>query len=282
MKINWYPGHMVKAKRLISENLKLVDMVVELLDARIPDSSTNPDFQVLFNNKIRVVILNKSDFADPEKTKVWLKHYENQGIKTLTLNSLDKRDVQRVKKAIFELADEKRLEIKQRKGINKTIRAMVVGIPNVGKSTLINSISGSAKAKTGDRPGVTKQKQWVKITPYFELLDTPGLLWPRLDEAKIGLHLSYTGSIKEEILDLDEISYLFLEEMAAAYPKYLIDRYHLDNLELKGHELLDAISINRGWLKLGGIPDTQRGAKQVLDEFQSGTLGRTTLELPKS
>lgn len=281
MKINWYPGHMVTAKRLINENLKLVDMVVELLDARIPDSSTNPDFQVLFNNKIRVVVLNKSDFADPEKTKVWMKYYENQGIKTLTLNSLDRKDVQRVKKAIFELADEKRQEIKLRKGINKTIRAMVVGIPNVGKSTLINSISGTAKAKTGDRPGVTKGKQWVKITPYFELLDTPGLLWPRLDDEKIGLHLSYTGSIKEEILDLDEIAYLFLEEMATAYPKYLIDRYHLDNLELKGHELLDAIAINRGWLKLGGIPDTQRASKQVLDEFQSGTLGRTTLELPK-
>jgi ribosome biogenesis GTPase A len=271
---------MAKAKRLINENLKLVDMVIELLDARIPASSTNPDFQSMFQNKIRIAVLNKSDFADPEKTKLWMNTYENQGVKTLSINSLDKQDIQRVKKAVFELADQKRQEIKQRKGINKTIRAMVVGIPNVGKSTLINRFSGTTKAKTGDRPGVTKAKQWVKVTTYFELLDTPGLLWPKLEEERTGLHLAYTGSIKEEIIDLEEISYKFLEEMVQLYPQLLINRYRLDSLEKKGHELLADIAVNRGWLQSGGTPDLRRASKQVLDEYQSGSLGRATLELP--
>lgn len=280
MNINWYPGHMAKAKRLMNDSLKLVDMVIELLDARIPASSTNPDFQKMFENKIRFIVLNKSDYADPEKTKVWVKHYEAQGIKAIPINTLDKQDVARMKKAVFDLADQKRLEIKQRKGINKTIRAMVVGIPNVGKSTLINRISGTSKAKTGDRPGVTKANQWVKATPFFELLDTPGLLWPKLENEKTGLHLAYTGSIKEEIIDLQEIVYLFLEEMSALYPNQLTERYRLEDLNKKGYELLSDIAMNRGWLKAGGLPDTERAAKQVLDEYQSGTIGRTTLELP--
>ena len=280
LNINWYPGHMAKAKRLINENLKLVDMVIELLDARIPNSSTNPDFQSLYQNKIRVVVLNKSDYADAEKTKLWKDYYEKQDITVLTINSLSKKDIQQLKKALYALADEKQREIKQRKGINKTIRAMVVGIPNVGKSTLINAFSGSAKAKTGDRPGVTRVKQWVKITPYFELLDTPGLLWPKLDDEKTGLHLAYTGSIKEEIMDLDEIVFRFLEEIAQLYPQQLTERYGIEDLDKKGHELLADIAINRGWLQTGGVPDLSRAAKQVLDEYQSGNIGCTTLELP--
>ncbi|NLC42797.1 MAG: ribosome biogenesis GTPase YlqF [Clostridiales bacterium] len=280
MNINWYPGHMAKAKRLINENLKLVDMVIELLDARIPNSSTNPDFQSLYQNKIRVVVLNKSDYADADKTKLWKDYYEKQDITVLTINSLNKKDIQKLKKSLFALADEKQKEIKQRKGINKTIRTMVVGIPNVGKSTLINAISGSAKTKTGDRPGVTKTKQWVKVSPYFELLDTPGLLWPKLDDKNTGLHLAYTGSIKEEIMDLDEIVFRFLEEMSLLYPRHLTERYRIQDLDKKGHEILTDISVNRGWLQSGGVPDLTRAAKQVLDEYQAGTLGRTTLELP--
>jgi len=280
LNINWYPGHMAKAKRLISENLKLVDMVIELLDARIPLSSTNPEFQTMFQNKIRVVILTKCDFADPAKTEIWKKYYEDQGIAVFSINSLNRQDVQNTKKALFALADKKQKEIKQRKGINKTIRAMVVGIPNVGKSTLINGISGTSKAKTGDRPGVTKAKQWVRVTPYFELLDTPGLLWPKLEEESIGLHLAYTGSVKEEIVELEEVAFRFLEEMSQLYPQYLKERYSLDSLDKPGHELLKDIAVNRGWLQAGGVPDLQRGAKQVLDEYQSGVLGRTTLEIP--
>lgn len=280
MNINWYPGHMAKAKRLIGENLKLVDMVIELLDARIPASSTNPDFQTLYQNKIRVVILNKSDYADPTKTELWMDYYQKQNIPVLTINSLNKKDIQRVKKILFSLADEKQKEIKQRKGINKTIRAMVIGIPNVGKSTLINSLSGTSKAKTGDRPGITKAKQWVRVTPYFELLDTPGLLWPKLEEQNTGLHLAYTGAIKEEIIQLEEIAFLFLEEIADSYPKYLMERYRLENINKKGHMLLEDIAVNRGWLQSRGMADMQRGAKQVLDEFQSGAIGRITLEMP--
>ncbi len=282
MKINWYPGHMAKAKRLISENLKLVDMVVELVDARIPLSSTNPDFQKLFQNKIRVVVLNKSDYADPIKLRLWIKHFEDQGITTLPMNALSHPDIKRVKMAIYNLAEIKRAEIRERKGIHKTIRAMVAGIPNVGKSTFINSISGTGKTKTGDRPGVTKGQQMVKVTPYFELLDTPGLLWPRLDDERTGLHLAYTGSIKEEILDLDVIVHSFLDEMAVLYPNLLKQRYQLNDTNLPGHKLIESIAMSRGWLKSGGVPDTTRAAKQILDEYQSGLIGKTILELPDS
>jgi len=271
---------MAKSKRLIREDLKLVDLVIELLDSRIPASSTNPDFQVLYQNKIRVVILNKIDYADPAITEKWKDYYQKQNITVLTANSLKKKDILLVKKMLLSLADEKQKEIKQRKGIYKTIRAMVVGIPNVGKSTFINSISGTSKAKTGDRPGVTKAKQWVKVTPYFELLDTPGLLWPKLEEQRTGLHLAYTGSIKEEIVQLEEIAFLLLEEIADSYPEYLMERYQLENIKQKGHVLLENIALNRGWLKSGGVPDIQRGAKQVLDEFQAGAIGRITLETP--
>lgn len=280
MNINWYPGHMARAKRIIKENLRLVDMVIELLDARIPASSTNPDFQTLFQNKIRVIVLNKSDYADPHKTETWKDNYEKQGIPVLPINSLNQKDIRQAKKVLYDLADKKQKEIKQRRGINKTIRAMVAGIPNVGKSTFINSISGRLKAKTGDRPGVTRDKQWVKISPFFELLDTPGLLWPKLSEEHIGLHLAYTGSIKEEIMQQEEIAFRFLEEIAKLYPRHLMDRYHLKELNKRGYEILQDISINRGWLGPGGMPDLTRAAKQVLDEFQSGLLGRITLELP--
>ena len=280
MNINWYPGHMTKAKRMMNENLKLVDIVIELLDARIPKSSSNPDFQSMFQNKIRVAVLNKSDYADDEKTKLWVNYHINQSITAAAINSLNKKDIQQLKKTLFAIADEKQKEIKQRKGINKTIRAMVAGIPNVGKSTLINAISGSAKAKTGDRPGITKAKQWVKINPYFELLDTPGLLWPKLNDEKTGLHLAYTGSIREEIMDMAEIAVRFLEEMTELYPQLLKSRYRLENLDKKAYDLLADIALNRGWLQTGGIPDISRAARQVLDEYRSGAIGRTTLELP--
>lgn len=280
MNINWYPGHMAKAKRLIREDLKLVDMVIELLDARIPASSTNPDFQALYQNKIRVVILNKADYADPDKIVLWEQYYQKLNIPVLVINALNNKDIQYIKKDLLSLAEEKRKEIKQRKGINKIVRAMVVGIPNVGKSTIINSISGTSKAKTGDRPGITRVKQWVRVTPFFELLDTPGLLWPKLEEERIGLHLAYIGSIKEEIINLEEVAFRFLEEITEKYPTLLKERFQLEDLNKKGHELLEDIAVNRGWIQSGGIPDIQRAAKQILNEYQSGAIGRTILELP--
>lgn len=280
LSINWYPGHMAKAKRLIREDLKLVDMVIELLDARIPSSSTNPDFSSLYHNKIRVIVLNKADYADPDKTKKWQDHYQNQNMPVVAINALNKKDINNVRKFLFSLADEKRKQIRKQRGINKTIRAMVVGIPNVGKSTFINSITGKSKAKTGDRPGITKVKQWFRVTPYFELLDTPGLLWPKFEEELIGLHLAYVGSIKEEIIQPEEVAFRFLEEMSESYPDLLKTRFQLNHIDREGHELLAEIAVKRGWLQSGGIADIERAAKQVLYEYQAGIIGRTTLELP--
>ncbi|HPT77830.1 MAG TPA: ribosome biogenesis GTPase YlqF [Candidatus Atribacteria bacterium] len=280
MNINWYPGHMAKAKQMMQESLKLVDMVIELLDARAPSSSSNPDFNALYAGKVRYVVLNKSDYADKTKTETWLNHFEKQNIKAIAANALNNTDIKRVRDLLFDLAKAKQLEIKQRKGINKTIRAMVVGIPNVGKSTFINSIAGAAKAKTGDKPGVTKARQWVRITPYFELLDTPGMLWPRLDNARTGLHLAYIGSIKEEIIDIEEVAAHFLEDMTCLYPRHLSERYKLEDLNQDGHKLLEAIAAKRGMLKPGMVPDTERCARVILNEYQAGLLGATTLELP--
>jgi len=271
---------MAKARKLISEDIKLVDIVIELLDARIPASSTNPDFRSLYTDKIRVVILNKADFADPVITHQWIEHYQKQSFPVIAINALNKKDINNVKKLLFSLAEERREKIKQLKGINKTIRAMVIGIPNVGKSTFINSISGKSKAKTGDRPGITKSKQWVRVTSFFELLDTPGLLWPKLEEKIIGLHLAYIGSIKDEIIQIEEVAFHFLEEMSKYYPPLLKERFQLSNLNKKGFELLEEIALKRGWLQSGGIADLHKAAKQVLYEYQSGVIGRTTLELP--
>lgn len=271
---------MAKAKQMMQESIKLVDMVIELLDARVPASSSNPDFHRLYGSKVRFVVLNKSDYADCTKTKIWLDYYEKQNIKAIAANALDNRDIKRIRDLIFDLAKTKQQEIKARKGINKTIRAMVVGIPNVGKSTFINSIAGTAKAKTGDKPGVTKARQWVRITPYFELLDTPGMLWPRLENALTGLHLAYVGSIKEEIIDIEEVATHFLEEMTSLYPQHLIERYKLEDLQQDGYKLLEAIAAKRGMLKPGMVPDTERCAKVIINEYQAGMLGATTLELP--
>lgn len=258
----------------------MVDMVIEILDARIPYSSTNPDLQRIMSDKYRLIVLNKSDFADPDKNREWIAWYKEKGINGISINSLNQADVNRVKKEVLDLSQEKRKLIKQKKGINKTMRIMVAGIPNVGKSTFINSFLGRRKAKTGDKPGVTKEKQWVGINPYLELLDTPGLLWPKLDDDETTLHLSYTGSIKEEVLNLEEIAHYFIEEIRLLCPSALQQRYGISDIEGRGYEVLERICIKRGWLRSGASPDTQRGAKQVLDEFKSGKLGRITLELP--
>ncbi|HZJ58187.1 MAG TPA: ribosome biogenesis GTPase YlqF [Clostridia bacterium] len=280
MNVNWYPGHMVKAKRLISEDLRLIDIVLEIRDARVPTSSANPDFEDLFLNKSRIVFLNKSDLADPSHTGDWIKWFSEKGIKAVPVNSLDPKDTGRARKAILSAAEAFHKEILEKRGIKKTIRGMAVGIPNVGKSAFINGIAGGKKAKTGNKPGVTRIKQWIRINPYLELLDTPGLLWPRLDQRITALNLAYTRTIKEEILDIEEIAHNFLETAKLKFPKALVSRYGELDMGLRGYEILSEICIQKAWIQAGGIADLMRGASHVLDDFQQGRLGRITLEMP--
>lgn len=281
LRIHWYPGHMSKAKRIIKENIRLVDLIIELRDARIPGSSINPEFEQLCRNKERIVLLAKSDLADPTVTQEWLDFFETQKIRGLAINCLDSTEMNQLKKSIIKLAEQKQRIVKERKGIRKTIRAMVVGIPNVGKSTLINRLAGSAKARTEDRPGVTRGKQWVRVHHFIELLDTPGLLWPKAEDHNAMLKLAFVGSIRDEIIDLVELAYAFLDVIMDRYPQPVVMRYKLDNTGgLRGYEILEAICINQGWIRSGGTPDLERGARQLLNDFRSGKLGRITLETP--
>jgi len=280
LNINWYPGHMAKAKRLISESLKLVDIILEIRDARIPLSSANPDFDDLFINKSRIVFLNKSDLANSSITRDWINWFAGQGIKAVSINSLDPKDTNNAKNIILDTAKEFHDEILKRKGVKKTIRGMVIGIPNVGKSAFINGIAGAKKAKTGNKPGVTKVKQWIKVTPYLELLDTPGLLWPKLDQREVALNLAYTRTIKEEILDTEEVAHYFLEKAKVEFPEAIVGRYGELDMNLKGYEILENICVQKGWMQAGGIPDIERGSRHILDDFQQGRLGRVTLERP--
>ena len=280
MNVNWYPGHMAKAKRLISEDLRLIDIVLEIRDARIPISSANPDFDDIFASKARIVFLNKSDLANSSHTEDWINWFSREGIKAIPVNSLDPKAIGRARKIIINTAESFHKRILEKRGMRKTIRGMVVGIPNVGKSAFINGIAGGKKAKTGNKPGVTRAKQWIRINPYLELLDTPGLLWPRLDQKVTALNLAYTRTIKEEILDIEEIAYNFLEIAKVRFPNELVSRYGDLDMALKGHEILEEICIGKAWVQAGGIADHSRGASHVLDDFQQGRLGRITLEVP--
>jgi len=272
---------MVKAKRLIKENLKLVDMVLEIRDARIPVSSANPDFEDMLCGKIRIVVLNKADLAELSATDAWVKWFESYGIKAIPVNSLDPADSESMRKVILKIAEDKSKEVFNKKGIHKIVRGMVIGVPNVGKSSLINSIAKGKKAKTGNKPGITKAKQWIKISSHMELLDTPGLLWPKISDQNIALHLAYTRTIKEEILDSEEIAHHFLEEIKKIRPNVISERYGVEVSGKKGYEILEDICYKRGWIKSGGVPDIERGAGHILDDFQTGKMGRITLEWPE-
>lgn len=280
MNINWYPGHMVKAKRLMKENLRLVDFIIELLDARAPRSSTNPDFERLYANKTRLIVLTKSDFADETITEEWIYFLKRQGHPAIEVNCLDNRSVNRAKSWVNSFCEEKRQEYKRKKGINKTIRAMVVGIPNVGKSTFINALSGGRRAKVGDRPGVTRGKQWIGVNPYFELLDTPGVLWPKLDDRQVAFNLSYIGSIRDEIIDFEQLAIKFIDTMITMYPDSISKYYDLGDIDKPSIEILYYICERRGWLKAGGELNIEMGAKQIIRDFQQGKLGRISLEKP--
>ena len=277
MEINWYPGHMARAKRLLSDQLSRVDVVIELCDARLPLSSRNPDLLRLTQKKERVLLLGKSDLADPALTAEWLTLFKRQGISCMAL------DMNRQAKAALTLVEKAAKETVERsaqRGIKKTVRAMVVGVPNVGKSTLINRLHGGSIAKVGDMPGVTRANQWVKITPYLELLDTPGLLWPRLDDPLAARRLAYIAAIKDEVLDTAKLSIQLLEDLIDAAPQAVQERFKIKDLSLRGPDLLDAVCQGRGFLMKGGVYDTERACKVVLDEFRGGKLGRITLEKP--
>ena len=286
MNINWYPGHMAKTKRQITEDLKLVDVVIELLDARIPKSSQNPDIQGMVKNKKRIVILNKSDLADERETKKWIEYFKKKNILAIDVDSNQGKGIKQVSQAIEKIMEDE-LKIQNSKGrIRKTIRVMIVGIPNVGKSSFINRISKKTTMTVGNKPGVTRQKQWIRIGNQIELLDTPGVLWPKFESEEVGLNLAYTGSIKEEILEKTEIAYnllKFLDENYSndLYAKYKISEQEIDEIKDNPQytlELMYLIGKKRGALISGGNIDEEKVAKIILDDFKNGRIGKITLE----
>lgn len=279
MQYQWYPGHMTKAKRQMQEDIKLVDLVIELVDARIPSSSHNPDIDGLGKNKARLVLLNKADLADEEYNQAWCQYYKTQDKFAVKLDSRSRAGMKAVQAVIQEACKEK-LERNRRRGIlNRPVRAMVVGIPNVGKSTFINTFAGKACAKTGNKPGVTKGKQWIKLNKNVELLDTPGILWPKLEGESVGLHLAFIGSIKDEILNTDDMALALIRELTALYPGLLAKRYALD--ETAGDVgILEQLAQIRGCLKKGSGLDYSRACALFIEDFRSGKLGRITVEAP--
>lgn len=281
MAINWFPGHMVKTKREIQNNLKLVDAVIEIRDARIPKSSKNPDIDTLCAGKPRVILLNKSDLTDPKITKAWKDSLTNEETIVLEVNALKGEGLNSIKPALLKLLKEKHDRLKA-KGLAKiTTRAMVVGIPNVGKSTFINKMAKNNIAKTGDRPGVTKNKQWIKTKLGIELMDTPGVLWPKFEDETVGLNLAFTGAIKDEIMDTEELALKLVERLQETNPKELITRYKLTELHENPLDNLDAIARKRGAIMSGNQIDYNRIAGIILDEFRGGKIGKISLEKPE-
>lgn len=277
---NWYPGHMTKAKRMMQEDIKFNDIVIELIDARIPMSSRNPDIDDLAKNKYRLILLNKSDLADERVTAKWVDFFEKQGIKVIKLDSRQRSGMKSVNNAILEVCKEKIERDRKRGIINRPVRAMIVGIPNVGKSTFINSFAGKACAKTGNKPGVTKGKQWIRLNKTVELLDTPGILWPKFDNEKIANDLAFIGSINDQILNLTELSLKFIEFVKNDYAGIFTSRYDIEEKD-DGVTMLGDIAIARGCLKKGGEPDYDKAAALIFDDFRSGKLGKISIEKPE-
>lgn len=281
MNIQWFPGHMAKTRRLISDNLKLVDVVIELLDARIPESSRNPEIDKILGDKPRIVALNKSDMADEMVSKRWERWYNENGYTYIFIDSVRGKGLNQLKTLLKELTKEKIEREKQRGRRFRPIRTMVVGIPNVGKSTFINRIAGRATAATGDRPGVTRDKQWIRLGKEIDLLDTPGILWPKFEDLRVGLNLAFTGAIKDDVYDIVEVASALLIHLSNTYPHLIKERYKFNDVDFEHkEELLNIAGRNRGCLVSGGEVDTMRIAAIVLDEFRGGKIGRITLETP--
>ena len=282
MNIQWYPGHMTKTRRQIQADLKQVDLVAELIDARIPVSSRNPDIDELVGEKPRLIVLNRADQADPAMNKAWADWFRQKGCSVLETNARDGRGVSQFSAAIREALKEK-LEQWRAKGlVGRPVRAMVVGVPNVGKSTFINQVAKKKSAKAGNKPGVTRGKQWVSVDAGLELLDTPGILWPKFEDETTGIHLAFTGAVKDEIMDLETLACHLIEILAKRYPQALLERFKVEvDPEQPGWELLEQCGRKRGFLISGGEVDTERMARILLDEYRSGKLGRITFESPQ-
>lgn len=279
MHFQWYPGHMTKAKRQMQEDIKLIDLVIELVDARIPLSSRNPDIDELGKQKARLILMNKADLADEEQTREWSEYFRNQGCFVVKVDARAKAGMKKINDVVMEACQQK-IERDRKRGIkNRPVRAMVVGIPNVGKSTFINTYAGKACTKTGNKPGVTKGKQWIRLNKNVELLDTPGILWPKFEDQQVGLYLALIGSIKDEILNIDELSLELIKVLKEHYPGILASRYEV-NEEQEPAELLKQIAQNRNCIKKGNELDYSKAAALVVDEFRSGRLGKITLEFP--
>ena len=282
MNIQWYPGHMTKTRRMMTENISLVDIVIELLDARIPYSSKNPDIDKLAQNKFRIIILNKVDLADDQKTRKWADYFESKGYKVVLVNSVSGKGLKDITEFSRELMKEKLERLKQRGRIFVPIRAMIAGIPNVGKSTLINKFVGKATAKTGDKPGVTRGKQWVKIKKDFELLDTPGILWPKFDDQRVGMKLAFTGAVNDDILDSYTLAVNLISYLRELYPNAIKERYKIDFDEnVSSDDILMKIGEARGFKIKGGEIDLDRSANILIDEFRGCKLGKISLESPE-
>ena len=282
MNIQWYPGHMTKTRRMIVEQMKHMDAVCEILDARIPLSSRNPDVEELTAGKPRLIVLNRADQADPAATKLWRSYFAGQGFAVLEANAREGRGTEKFAAAVRELLRDKLAAYAERGQAGRVVRVMILGIPNVGKSTFINRVAGRRTAKTEDRPGVTRSKQWVPVDRGLELLDTPGILWPKFEDQSVGLHLAYTGAVKDEVMDVEELACHLIAYLAAHYAEALVERYKMEiGPEDTGYELLQKAGRKRGFVLRGGEIDTERMAKVLLDEFRGGKLGRFTLERPE-
>ncbi len=282
MNIQWYPGHMTKAKRAMKEDMKLIDLVIELVDARAPLASRNPDIDELGKGKARLILLNKSDLAGERENAFWKEWFRNKGFFVVEVNSKSGSGINKINGVVQEACREK-LERDRRRGIlNRPVRAMVVGIPNVGKSTFINSFAKKACTRTGNKPGVTKGNQWIRLNKTLELLDTPGILWPRFEDQQVGLMLAMLGTINDEILNRDELAMEMLKLLQRRYPGMLCERYGIEDAEEKEpYAMLLQIARIRACLMKGGEPDISKAAGILIDDFRSGKLGRLTLEIPE-
>ena len=280
--INWFPGHMTKTRRVMEKTQKLIDIVIELVDARLPLSSRNPSIDEIFPSKPRMLVLNKADIADDRLNKEWERYFRNKGLYAKSVSSTSGKSLNDVFADCREILKEKIERDKQRGLVNRPVKVMVVGIPNVGKSSFINKLSGRKSAITGDRPGVTRGQQWIRLKNGFEILDTPGILWPKFEDESVGEKLAFTGAIKDEILDTEYIAVKLIKFLSEYYPQSLEQRYKMQDFNnLDGYELLQMMGKKRGFVVSGGEIDTERAAKILLDEFRGAKLGKITLEKPQ-